>query len=151
LLRSWKDIPGSQDAQAVEEKVLFDWVKKARSLAQNRGLLEICDSRIGEVFAYSPPEADGSWPCVPVRAALEEIGTEEVFEGLYVGVYNKRGTYRKTFREGGAQERALAETYRAFASTSKVKWPKTAAALRRIAQGYEEDARREDTRALLDS
>ena len=53
-------------------------------------------------------------------------------------------------REGGAQERALAEKYRTFADASKFEWPKTAAALRRVAEGYEEDARREDARVKLD-
>jgi hypothetical protein len=40
--------------------------------------------------------------------------------------------------------------YLAFSDASKVEWPKTAAALRRVAQGYEADARREDDREMLD-
>jgi hypothetical protein len=150
LLRSWQVVPGSRDGQTVDERTLFDWIERARSLAEERGLLEMCDSRIGEVFAYAPEEADGSWPCLPMRDALEEIGTEDVFDGLCVGIYNKRGMYSKSGREGGAQERALAEKYRRFAEASKVDWPMTAAALRRVALGYEEDARREDAEAMLD-
>jgi hypothetical protein len=67
---------------------LLEWVKKARALANDRGLLEVCDARIGEVLAYSPEESDGSWPCIPVRDALEEIGTDEVFSGFGAGIYN---------------------------------------------------------------
>ena len=150
LLRSWQEVPGRRDGQAVEEKALLGWVQKARSLAEDRGLLDICESRIGEVLAYALDEADGSWPCIPVRDTLEEIGTDEVFEGFGVGIYNKRRVVSKSLREGGAQKRALAEKYRAFADASNVEWPKTAAALRRVAQGYEEDARREDAQAMLD-
>ena len=150
LLRSWQEVPGRREGQTVDEKTLLGWVQKARSLAEDRGLLEICDSRIGEVFAYAPEEPDGSGPCIPVRDAMEEIGTDEVFNGFGVGISNKRGVVRKSLREGGAQERVLAEKYRAFADASKVEWPKTAAALRRVAQGYEEDARREDAQAMLD-
>ena len=150
MLRSWQEVPGRRDGQAVEEKALLGWVQKARSLAEDRGLLDICESRIGEVLAYALDEADGSWPCIPVRDTLEEIGTDEVFEGFGVGIYNKRRVVSKSLREGGAEKRALAEKYRAFADASKVEWPKTAAALRRVAQGYEEDARREDAQAMLD-
>ena len=150
LLSSWQDVPGGRSGQGIDEKSLLAWVQKARSKADDRGLLEICDSRIGEVFAYAPDEDDGYWPCVPVRDALEEIGTDEVFQGLAVGIYNKRGMVSRSMREGGDQERILAEKYRKFADASKIEWPKTAATLRRIADGYEDDARREDDRAAAD-
>ena len=58
--------------------------------------------------------------------------------------------YAKTSREGGAQEQDLASRYRAYADASRIEWPKTAAALRRIARSYEEEARREDDRVMLD-
>ena len=153
LLMDWEIVPGSRDGGTVDEKELLAWIKEARALAEKGDLLEICDSRIGQVFAHSPKEVDGSWPCIPVRDALEEIGidaTDAVFSGFSVGIYNKRGTFSKSLREGGAQERALAETYRGFADACKVDWPKTAATLRRVALGYDEDARREDTRVELD-
>jgi transcriptional regulator with XRE-family HTH domain len=147
LLRSWHELPGAGDGQTVDEKTLLAWVKKARSMAEDRGLLEICDSRIGEVLAHAPAESDGSWPCVAVRDALEEIGSDEVFGGFSVGIYNKRGVFSKTLKEGGAQERTLAEKYRQYADASNLEWTKTAATLRRIAEGYEEHARREDAQA----
>jgi hypothetical protein len=152
LLLSWRDVPGSRDGRTVDERTLLGWIHKARSLAEQRGLLESCDSRIGEVLAHAPGEADGSWPCIPLRDVLEEIGadSEEIFQGLGVGILNKRGMYEKTLREGGAQERNLARDYRAYAEASKIEWPRTAEVLRRIAQSYEEEARREDERAMLD-
>jgi len=150
LLMDWQDIPGELKDRTIDEKALINWVRKARSLADEKGLLEIGDSRIGQVFAHAPEEADGSWPCLPVRDALEEIGTEEIFSGFSVGIYNKRGTFSKSLREGGAQERALAEKYRRFAEASHIDWPRTAAILRRVAEGYEEDGRREDSRSMLD-
>ncbi len=150
LLRSWQEVPGKREGQSIDEKTLLDWIQKARVLAERRGLLEICDSRIGEVFAYDPEKGDDSWPCIPVRDALEEIGTDDIIGGFCAGIYNKRGLVSKSMREGGAQERALAEKYRKFADACKIEWPRTAAALRRVALGYEEDARREDARVKLD-
>ena len=104
LLMSWHDVPGSRDGQSVDEGAMLDWVRKARSLAEKRCLLESCDSRIGFVLAYAPAEADGSWPCIPVRDVLEEIGmeSERIFGGFRDGIRNKRGSYWKSLREGGA-------------------------------------------------
>ena len=150
LLRSWRQVPGGRAGHSIDEKALFRWVHAARALARDRGLLEVCDSQIGEVCAYAPEESDGTWPCVPVRDVLEEIGTEDVIGGFSAGIYNKRAVFTKSMREGGTQERALAGQYRGFADACKIEWPQTAAALRRVAQAYEEDARREDSQAMLD-
>jgi transcriptional regulator with XRE-family HTH domain len=152
LLLSWKDVPGSRDDGTVDELMLFDWIKAARSLARERGLLEVCDSRIGEVLAYAPSESDGSWPCIPVRDALEEISldSEEILSGFSAGIFNKRGLITRSLREGGDQERDLARTFRAFADACQGEWDRTAETLRRLARSYEEDARREDERLVLD-
>ena len=151
LLLSWRDVPGSRDGRTVDERTLLGWIRKARSLAGQHGLLEVCDSRIGELLAYALEEADGS-PSVPVRDVLEEIGSDsdEILEGLGAGIFNKRGLHVKSLREGGSQERELARKYLAFAEASQSEWPKMAACLRRIARSYEEDARREDERVMLD-
>jgi hypothetical protein len=106
---------------------------------------------IGELLAcHDGRESNGSWPCIPIRDALEEIGTGDVFNGFEVGIFNKRGPYRKSPTEGGEEERDLAKRYRAWADESKIEWPKTAASLYRVAEGYEEQARRADAEALLD-
>jgi hypothetical protein len=150
LLMSWDAVPGSDDNGTVDEKSVLAWVRRARVLAEERGLLEICDSRIGEVFARDLERSGESWPSAAVRDAMEEIGTEELFDGFCIGVFNKRGMVSKSLTEGGAQERALAKKYQAFAEASKIEWPRTAAALRRVAQSYEEDARREDAKAMVE-
>lgn len=152
LLLSWKDLPGSRDDGTVDELTLLDWIKAARSLARERDLLEVCDSRIGEVLAYAPGESDGSWPCIPVRDALEEISldSEEILSGFSVGVFNKRGLVTRSLREGGDQERDLARRFRAFADACQGEWDRTAETLRHIARSYEELARQEDERLMLD-
>jgi hypothetical protein len=148
---SWDRIPGSRDDGTVDEDALHAWVEKARQLAEEQDRLEICDSKIGEVFArHDRGEEDGSWPCIPIRDALEEVGTEDVFDGFEVGIFNKRGPYNKSLAEGGEQERTLASQYRAWADKSKIEWPRTAASLLRLAEQYEEQARREDAKSLLD-
>lgn len=153
LFMNWKDVPGTVGPDKIDETKLLDWLGQARSLAKERGLLEVCDSQIGQVFGRSRShEPDGSWPCIAVRDALEEIGAEddEILSGFCVGIYNKRGVVRKSLREGGAQERAIAERYRKFAEACRVEWPKTATALRRVAEQYEDEARRADVEAQPD-
>jgi len=151
LLMSWDRVPGRRDDDTIDEDVLQAWVEKARQLAEEQDRLEICDSKIGELFArHDRGEEDGSWPCIPIRDALEDVGTEDVFDGFEVGIFNKRAAYNKSLTEGGEQERALAKQYRAWADRSKIEWPKTAASLQRVAEGYEEQAQREDAKSLLD-
>ncbi|HEY7326646.1 MAG TPA: helix-turn-helix transcriptional regulator [Gemmataceae bacterium] len=150
LLTSWHVLPGSREDREIDPEELTAWVRRARELCKESGRLEICDSRIGELLAYAPQEEDESWPCIPVRDVLEEVGSDEILHGFQIGIFNKRGMYSKSPTEGGAQERALAERYRKYAQASEVEWPRVAASLRRVAEGYEADARREDAAVELD-
>ena len=85
---------------------------------------------------------------------IEEIATEEhteeLLDGFQIGIFNKRGPYSKSPTEGGEQEWKLRDDCNRYADACKIEWPRTAAALRQVAQRYEEDARREDARVELD-
>ncbi|WP_165225252.1 helix-turn-helix domain-containing protein [Aquisphaera insulae] len=150
LLRAWRAIPGQTENGTVDERKLIDWIHRARELACERDLLKVCDERIGEVFSHAPSETDGAWPCLSVRDVIEEIDTDEVVNGFHIGILNNRGIVRKSLNEGGQQERDLAAKYRAWAKQCDLDWPRTARALHRVADAYEEDARREDARAAMD-
>jgi transcriptional regulator with XRE-family HTH domain len=149
LLTSWHELPGNRGDGSVDADELTAWVRKVRDLSSKIGRLEVCDSRIGELLAYAPAEDDGTWPCIPVRDVLEEVGSDDILRGFEIGIFNKRGMYSKTPTEGGAQERDLAEKHRVYAQASEVEWPKTAASLRHMAERYEELARREDAEVEL--
>jgi transcriptional regulator with XRE-family HTH domain len=150
LLMSWTSVPGSREDKTVDESVLLDWVRKARSMAEGQRRVEVCDSRIGSVFAHSRDEpSDGGWPCIPVRDAIEEIGSGALENGFEVGIYNKRGAHWKSIEAGGQQERGLAKRYRDWAEICKIEWPRTAASLRRMAEGYEREAARADAETQL--
>lgn len=145
LLHSWKRLPGTREDNEIDEDILFDWTHRARLMAEEHGRLEICDSQFGSVLAHSPTEqSDGCWPCIAVRDLIEELASAELENGFEIGIYNKRGGVWKSMHEGGKKERALSKSYREWAEGCKIEWPRTAAALRRVAEGYEQDASRED-------
>jgi hypothetical protein len=149
LLMLWQTVPGSREDKTVDEDVLFEWIQKARSMAEQQDCLQECEYRIGQVFAHSPYDKDGSWPCTPVRDAIEAIASDDVAEGFEVGIYNKRGAYNKSPDEGGDQERDKARDFQDWAEACKIEWPRTAASLQRVADEYAIEARREDaTREL---
>jgi hypothetical protein len=147
LLNSWQRVPGTKPDGSVDADVLRRWVQSVQTLAGKEARREVADMRIGNVFAYAPAEPDGTWPCIAVRDAIEEFGTEDFADGLEVGIMNNRGAVMRALNEGGVQERDLAKKYFDWAEAVRIEWPKTAAALRRVGEHYEAYARREDAEA----
>jgi transcriptional regulator with XRE-family HTH domain len=147
LFNSWKRVPGSRSDGSVDEDTLRHWVQSVQSLADVEARREDADARIGNVLAWAPNEADGTWPCVPVRDAIEEFWSQELAQGFQMGIVAKRDAYWKAPDEGGSQEREMAKQYLEWADAINIEWPKTAASLRRVAEHYEADARREDAAA----
>ncbi len=147
LMESWESLPGQRDDGTIDAEVLRTWVEEARRLAEEAERLEIGDSRIGHVLAHTPADADGTWPCAAVRAILESVCSEEIERGFQTGIYNARGVHSRGLRDGGKQERDLAEKYETFAAAYQITCPRTAAVLRRLAEGYRREARKEDEEA----
>ncbi|MHB8521885.1 MAG: alpha-crystallin domain-containing protein [Limisphaerales bacterium] len=147
LLESWARLPGAKTDGTIDADALKNWVTEARRLCTANGKIEVCDLKIGEQLSYGPSDADGSWPCQAVRDVLELVTTDEILRGFDVGVFNQRGVTSRGLKDGGEQERELARKYRAFADKCKVACPRTALALRRIAEHYESEAKWQDERA----
>jgi hypothetical protein len=144
LIKSWKSLPGSRGDDTVDSTELQCWVDVARKLCREADRLDVCDNVIGELLAHSPSEADGTWPCIPAREVLERSESAKMLQGFQIGIHNKRGVVSRFVIEGGEQERELAETYDSYATACEVVWPRVAGALRKIADGYRHQARRED-------
>jgi hypothetical protein len=103
---------------------------------------------IGHILSHSPKGADGAWPCEEVREIVDEIGSTHIGRGINMGRRNARGA---TWRgRGGAQERALAAEYRAWAREIALDHPFTANVLEKLAQSYDYEAASWDTDAEID-
>jgi transcriptional regulator with XRE-family HTH domain len=149
LLNSWDRVPGTKADGSVDEELLRRWIESVQRLAEKDGRREVADIRIGNVFAYAPANPDGTWPCIPVRDAIEEFGTDDLADGFEVAIMNKRGAYMKAPDEGGTQERGFAKQFFDWADALQIEWPKTAASLRHVGERYEAYARREDAEAEI--
>jgi hypothetical protein len=147
LLREWKVVPGSNDEGVIESEGLRAWLDEARRLLEESDRLEIGELQIGEVLAHSPQDADGTFPALPVRDILEAAPDERLARGFSIGVFNKRGVTSRGMTDGGQQEYDLADQYASWAETVQASHPRTAAALRDIADSYREEGRRNDEEA----
>lgn len=149
LLGSLHSIPGQRKDNTVDASELIKWITMVRKLCKESGRLKPCDSRIGQILAYSPLEPNGSWPCVIVREVIEDLESEEIGRGLEIGIINKRGVTSRSITAGGLQEWQLAATFEKDASICNFQWPATATVLRRIAKRYVAQAKEEDERLEL--
>jgi hypothetical protein len=136
LLQEWRHVPGKL-GNVVDGKVLEEWVKKARILADKAGRAEAADQHIGRVLAYSPADPDGTWPCTPVRDVIELTRSRSVERGMFLGVLNKRGPTWRRPTDGGIQERELAQSYRQSGKALRLEWPRTSALLEQVAKSLE--------------
>ena len=142
-------MPGSTDDGRIDVGVLREWVRRARAATTASGRGAVADGQIGQVLSGSPMGVDSAWPHIAVRDIIEEVASAELESGIEIGKYNSRGVVSRQIGEGGVQERQLAERYAGFASAVGDRWPRTAAMLRRMAERYRTDARREDQDAEL--
>ena len=141
LLRLWSVIPGTQVDGSINAQELEDWVNQARKLGQERGRLNPVDNYIGEVLSAAPTGDDGIWPALPVRELIERgVRSTRLVSGFEIGRRNRRGITMRSPRDGGQQERELANWYRSMSEKMNVEWPRLAGILEDIAKSYDHDA-----------
>lgn len=149
LLRSIKTAPG-QTGDDVDEGRAMVWSLEVQKLLGEADRLRIGEQYLGHVLAHSPMDPiDGGWPHRAIRAVIEKVASEDVETGVCIERQNMRGVFSKSIGEGGAQERAFAETTRKWAEIASG-YPRTMAMLFDLAKSWAADAEREDVRAAKD-
>lgn len=144
LLQSWRTVPGAGPGGEMDVDGLREWVRQARALLAESGRGQIGDEMIGHMLSGAPYAEGGTWPHPAVCEVIETAASSDLERGIEIGRYNSRGVVMKNPAEGGTREREMAEQYNAYADTVKDRWPRVASMLRRIADMYVADARRED-------
>jgi excisionase family DNA binding protein len=151
VLRHWDRIPGRREDEPLDGAHLTNWIRAARLAFADSGRTDIGDELIGQVLAYSPVGADEAWPAEAVREIVEATGSQSLESGIYTGVVNNDGVTTRGVFDGGDLERDKAARYRTWSKQVAPDSPRTGRLLRRLAEGYERDARRHDDEAATRS
>jgi len=144
LLHSLRSVPGLRQDGTLDSVALNAWVERAREMCAVSGHTEIGDEEIGHLLAWCPGDPDGTWPMREVRDLLEWVESRHLEIGFEIATTNKRGVTFRNPREGGQQERSLAQTYWEWADRTATGWPRASAVLRSLSRGYENQGRMED-------
>jgi hypothetical protein len=145
LLDEWKSLPGTEADGCINEQTLRNWVEGVREAAKAQKYEDVACYRIGELLAHAPAEADGIWPCVPVRRIIEDWKREELESGIRCERFNE---YQPSSGLKPIPERSwreLADKHRKHAEALAGRWLRTAAVLRELAESYEGSARRRES------
>jgi hypothetical protein len=147
LLESWRTPPGVVN-KVISEERLAQWVDAARSLLKAAYRSEIGDQQIGKLLYHLPRDhSDGAFPPLALRTLLERWRSDEIERGIEIEAFNSRGVTSRAMFEGGTQEHSLAGTWRAYAAEIGARWPRSMTLCMRIADMWEDQARRHDTAA----
>ena len=149
LLQWMSCIPGSDASGSIDFGRLKSWLAEVRATCMQFGRVAAGDLTVGELLSRAPSDDDGRWPCQAVCEALESMSSGDVDRGFIIGTCNARGVVTRQIGEGGDQERALAAKYRGRAQQIAYEYPHVGGILERIADGYDRDARQQDTNADL--
>lgn len=149
LLRKWQGIPGRSEDGTIHEENLAKWISSVRESLRLVNRSAAGEQMIGQMLAHSAEGTDGAWPAEPIRNLIEQLSSDEIEKGINVGLHSRRGAQWR--RQGGDQERELADRFQKWSEVVNVRWPRTAALLRRIAEGYRSEARSWDRQTELDS
>ena len=149
VLASWKSLPGTSPMGKIDTAALNEWVDGVFSIAKEQGLSELVPTYVGQALSHGPQGSDGVSPHEAVREVIERLANVDVESGFEIEIYNTRGFTTRSIDSGGEQEAELAERYAEAAEKIVDRWPRTGAMLRRVADWYRDDARREDVVADL--
>ena len=147
FISALSSVPGVDNKGAIQANMLKQWIAEARRICDETDHKPMLDYKIGEILAKAPAAEDGTWPCEPVREAIEDVYSLELEQGFTFGRYNACGA---VFRgEGGGQERGLAEQYENWAKACEFEYPWMAKILRELVKKYLADVELYDNEAMI--
>ena len=101
LLDSANVVPGMQDADQFDLTKLRTWVEEVRRTLTERKRGRVGDLSIGQLLSHANPGNDGIWPFEAIRELLEDLRSEDVEQGMILGIYNARGATWRSLSDGG--------------------------------------------------
>ena len=142
VLQEWPGLPVEKEDDTFDEENIRHWIEQVRRQLRDSNYANNGDFFIGKFLAHTPYDSDRIWPLEFIRDLIEEIDSEHFNKGIYSG--------RISIENGLCIDSAeLAKIYGTSVNAVQAEWPRTARILRRIAEHYEEEARRWDERAEI--
>lgn len=143
--------PPGLTVEPLDAAKFIGWASRVRGHAQEVDRSAIADIHLGMLIAHSPADSEtGVWPVAAAADVIEALDAHDVERGIYTERFNMRGVVTKSLREGGSQERGLAEQYSRWAKAWSSR-PRIANLLRVMAERWQRYADEEDVRARQDS
>jgi hypothetical protein len=143
LLNSWVSPPGYDESGNFSISTLTTWISTARNLAREQDRADIGDEEIGKILRYLPFNSKGALSA-ELSQILESLKSRHIERGFELEVLNSRGVTSRAPLDGGKQERALAEEWRAKAKAIGNRWPRAKAMCLRIAENWDQHAKWHD-------
>ena len=148
LLHGWQTLPGSTSDSTFDGDKFNEWLDQVKARAKETGHFRIAMDQLGQVLAYAPADPGGLWIHKTIALALDSRDATEMRRGFTTGLYNRRGVHGFSH---GAEEQLIADGYRDKAKALSAEGlHRIADEVRRLAESYEQDARRELKRDIFD-
>lgn len=149
ILETIDRIPGQDETtKNGQQKKLLEWVDTVRQICAGLGRAEVADECLGNLFSHASIGEDGVWPNEVIREVIENLGSVAICRGAHMGMYNARGVHWR--KEGGDQERELADKYRRWANALQFTHPFVSSTLlMSLVKTYEREAEEFDVEASV--
>jgi hypothetical protein len=146
LLHYWRTPPGSQKDGAYNGETVEHWLGRVKEICLESGHLDVGLSMAGQVFVHVPSDPNGFWMDHSAAKILNSKDNQKIRDGYFAAMINSRGGH---FSTAGDEERKLAEKYQKRAEEAEIHgYYRLATTMRDLAESYERDAEREESRDL---
>lgn len=150
-LKALSRIPGENDSGEIDSNKLREWVNQVIILSEREGRKNRAEYFIGELLSYCKTGKDNIWPCEEVRDLVENICSENMLRGMYIGKHNSRGVTSRLPGDGGNQEREIAAMYKDWSEKLAITHPVISRELHnKLAKSYQDEAKRWDDEDRLE-
>ena len=122
----------------INEEELNHYFTVARESAKAVERLKICDSQLGRILAYSPLGTDNEWPAEEVCHLIELTSSDDLDNGIVIGINNKRGVH--SVAPNGSGELAIAVQFKSYLE-ARSQYPRTRKILTNMVKGFQSEAK----------
>lgn len=149
ILKGCQFLPAVNKLNEIDEQRFSQYITEIREKSKLAGVIEACDSVLGQILSNSPAQDDEKSILNCVADILDLPDAKDIRNGFDTGIMNQGEVTSREIYDGGIQERELADKYNKLAQPWAITHPFVAQMFRDIAKSYERKAKCYDTYAQL--